>query len=70
MSRRTNLFVLALLSATPAGAHPEIQDALERLTTALAATPNEASLYLERGELYARHDDWPAAEANYLAALK
>ena len=70
MSRRATLFVLALLSATKACAHPEIQDALDRLTTALAATPNDASLYAERGELYAQHEDWLSAEANYLRAAE
>ena len=70
MSRRATLFVLALLSATKACAHPEIQDALDRLTTALAATPNDASLYAERGELYAQHEDWLSAEANYMRAAE
>ena len=70
MFPRVLAFVIALLGATSARAHPEIQDALDRLTTALAATPSDASLYLERGELYAKHEDWPSAEANYLRAAE
>ena len=70
MFPRVLAFVIALLGATSARAHPEIQDALDRLATALSATPSDASLYLERGELYAKHEDWPSAEANYLRAAE
>lgn len=59
-----------LLGAGVARAHPEIEAALERLKAHLAARPTDAALYLERGELYARHDDPVAAEANYLRAAE
>jgi tetratricopeptide (TPR) repeat protein len=49
-------------------AHPEIDAALARLGSLIAASPNNAELFLERGELYARHDDLISAEANYLRA--
>lgn len=65
------LFVSAvLLFAGGAWAHPEIEAALARLNADIAARPSEAALYLERGELYARHDDPVAAEANYLRAAE
>jgi tetratricopeptide (TPR) repeat protein len=51
-------------------AHPEIETALERLNAQIAAAPGDADLYLERGELYAKHSDWLAAEANYLVAAE
>lgn len=58
--------------ALPAAAlaHPEIDAALSRLNTALAARPADAALYLERGNLYAKHADLVAAEANYLRAAE
>ena len=49
-------------------AHPGIEEPLAQLNARIAATPETADLYLERGELYAQHGDWLAAEANlYLA---
>lgn len=51
-------------------AHPEIEGAITRLNAAIAAAPADASLYVERGELYARHEVWLMAEANYLRALE
>ena len=56
--------------ATGLHAHPEIDDALSRLNPLIAANPDNAALYLERGQLYARHEDWVAAEANYLRAAE
>lgn len=70
MSRRATVVVLALLAATAARAHPEIDDALTRLAAQLAAAPDDAALYLARGELYAKHAEWPLAEANYLRAAE
>lgn len=60
----------ALAGATPLRAHPEIEAALARLNARLAAAPADASGYLERGELYLRHEDWTAAEANFLVAAE
>jgi tetratricopeptide (TPR) repeat protein len=67
----TAAFAFALLCAPVAAvAHPEIADALDRLATQLAAAPNDAALYLERGELYAKYGEWVPAEANYLRAAE
>lgn len=70
MSRRAVAFLLALFGANAVCAHPEIDEALARLSAQLAATPDDASLYLARGELYAKHEEWPLAEANYLRAVE
>lgn len=59
-----------ILTASRARAHPEIEAALARLNTAIAAAPADAALYLERGELYAKHRDAIAAEANFLRAAE
>jgi tetratricopeptide (TPR) repeat protein len=51
-------------------AHPEMESALERLNARIATAPTSAELYLERGELYAQHQEWIPAEANYLCAAE
>jgi tetratricopeptide (TPR) repeat protein len=66
---RLSVVLLMLLAATArVGAHPEIEAALARINAQLSSAPNDPSLFLERGELYARHTDWVSAEANYLRA--
>ncbi len=62
-------FVCAL-SAVVAQAHPEIEQALVRLNAEIAARPADAELYLARGELYAKHEVWDLAEANFLLAAE
>lgn len=68
--RRWKKFALFALATAALRAHPEIEAGLARLNTALAAEPRNADLLLERGELYARHEEWIHAEANYLAAAE
>ena len=62
------LFILA--PGLALRAHPEIEAALNRLNAQIAAHPNEADLYVQRGELYAKHEEWIMAEANYLRAAE
>jgi tetratricopeptide (TPR) repeat protein len=62
--------VLGLISALPVLAHLEIEAALEELNARIAATPSNPELYLERGELYAKHQEWLFAEANFLRAAE
>ena len=64
----TALLPLLLATAAALPAHPEIEAGLSRLNTLIAADPRDAELYLERGELYSRHQEWVQAEANYLTA--
>ena len=64
------LALLVSLGAATTQAHPEIEAALDRLNTRIAAAPGDAELYLERGELYAQHQDWVSAEANFLRAAE
>ncbi len=68
--RAPPLLLLVVLIATPLRAHPGIETGLARLNAALAIQPGNADLYLERGELYARHEEWTHAEANLLAAAE
>lgn len=62
--------IVIFASGAALHAHPEIEDALHRLNTQIAAKPNEADLYVQRGELYAKHEEWIVAEANYLRATE
>lgn len=59
-----------VLGAVGLHAHPEIEAALARLNTAIAASPDDPELYLTRGNLYAKHEAWVHAEANYLRAAE
>jgi tetratricopeptide (TPR) repeat protein len=68
--RRATLAFVALVCAGAVRAHPEIEEALARLNTQITAAPAEADLYVQRGELYARHEEWIMAEANYLRAAE
>ena len=68
--RLSNAFLPLLLATIVVRAHPEIEGALTRVNALIAADPRDAALYLERGELYARHREWIHAEANYLAAAE
>lgn len=68
--RAPETILLVVLAATALRAHPEIEAGLARLNAALATQPGNADLYLERGELYARHEEWIHAEANFLAAAE
>jgi tetratricopeptide (TPR) repeat protein len=67
---RRFLAVIGLASTVPVFAHLEIEAALEQLNARITASPGDAQLFLERGELYAQHQDWISAEANFLRAAE
>ena len=56
LPRVTRLAVISLLltCAVALRAHPEIEAALHRINALIAASPDNAELYLERGDLYSR----------------
>lgn len=64
------VFAAAALASATLSAHPEIEAGLARLNAEIAERPADAELYLQRGELYAKHEDWISAEANYLRAAE
>jgi tetratricopeptide (TPR) repeat protein len=64
------LIAVLALAAAAGYAHPEIEAAVALLNARIAAAPGDATLYLERGELYAQHSEWVEAEANYLRAAE
>lgn len=68
--RSAALLLAVVIGVAALQAHPEIAEALERLNVQIKAAPADADLYLERGDLYARHEEWVPAEANFLTAAE
>jgi len=68
MSCKSLITVLVLLCLAPAGsvfAHQAIDAQILDLTERIAATPEDATLYLRRGELHRVHQDWELAVKDY-----
>lgn len=62
--------VLGAVGGPPALAHPGVEEQIAVLDKLLEAKPEDATLYLRRGELHRIHKDWKSAERDYLHALK
>lgn len=63
--------LLALCGAVPeAGAHGDLHVRIEALAAEIKKQPQDAQLYLQRGELHRMHEDWALAEADYAQAEK
>ena len=60
---------LGVLGA-PLQAHPGIDEQIEHLTAAIEHDPQDANLFLRRGELYRIHRDSERAEADYRTARR
>ena len=58
-------FILLGLLASGALAHPDLETQIEALDQAIIATPGDASLYLQRGDLHRRHGDFETAQADF-----
>lgn len=56
---------LAVMLASPVAAHEGLHEQIAEVTRQIRLDPNNARLYLERGELYRLHRDWRAALADY-----
>jgi predicted Zn-dependent protease len=70
MKRRATILsflgILCLLGgATPISAHPELEEQIQALTRLIEAKPDDAALYLQRGEVHRIHRDWEKAEADF-----
>lgn len=63
------LVAIALPSAVPLHAHGQLDTLIAQVTAQIENAP-DAELYLNRGELYRAHGEWPAAFADYDAAEK
>lgn len=58
------MLVAALLCRTTF-AHGDVHELIEALSGAIAVYPADASLYVQRGELYRVHHDWQAALTDF-----
>jgi len=58
--------ILAAWSMAPVCAHPEIEEQIQAVDRQIKKKPQDAALYLQRGELHRIHRDWEKAEADYL----
>src|SRR5687767_13149937 len=67
------LFCVALclaLLASFARAHAGLHEQIVAITAKIKRDPKNASLYLQRGELYRLHRDWSRAAADYDRAAR
>ena len=58
------------LLSTPCEAHPGIDEQIAGIDEQIAAAPDDATLFLRRGELHRIHRDRAQAEADYRTALR
>jgi tetratricopeptide (TPR) repeat protein len=58
-----------LALASPCWAHQPISLRLEQLNLEITGRPNDANLYIQRGELYRLNREWALSEADFLRAI-
>ncbi len=56
------------IMAVPLCAHGDLHERIEALTRQISQHPDDAALYLRRGQLYMQHEEFEAAEADYIQA--
>src|SRR5437870_3564943 len=59
-----------LIASTALFAHGPLHEQIAALDQQIAQDPNNAGLYLQRGELHRLHQDWRASLADYDRALQ
>jgi tetratricopeptide (TPR) repeat protein len=65
------LWALVVLAASASvRSHPGIDEQIADVTASIREHPEDASLYLRRGELHRIHRDWRLAEADFIKAGK
>jgi tetratricopeptide (TPR) repeat protein len=64
----TRLIATILLTSALLLAHAGIDERIKDMNQRVAADPDNAELYVKRGELHRLHRDWPAALADYQRA--
>jgi predicted Zn-dependent protease len=62
------LLVASLCLAPTSQAHRGIDEQIQTITSEIVKDPQDATLYLRRGELHRIHREWDKAEADYLKA--
>ena len=66
--RRIVLLVAVLARTTVSGAHPSLNGPLAELTSRIQNAPDDATLYLDRGDLQRAHGAFDSALADYARA--
>jgi predicted Zn-dependent protease len=61
----SGLLALAACGSRPAFAHGDVHDRITNLTARIKLTPNNAALYLERGELHRVHREFTNAFTDF-----
>jgi tetratricopeptide (TPR) repeat protein len=56
------------IMAVPLHAHGDMHARIEALTREISKHPDDAALYLRRGQLHQQHEEFAAAEADYVEA--
>lgn len=56
------------IMAVPLHAHGDMHERIEALTREISKHPDDAALYLRRGRLHQQHEEFAAAEADYVEA--
>lgn len=54
-----------MLASTLLAAHPDLELQIEELSRQISAAPARADLYLQRGDLYRRHREWPNSRRDF-----
>ena len=71
MKCSVSLLLLALLTQVgPGAAHSGDRVSIDRLTQAVAAYPEQQSLYIKRGGIYSHARNWPLAERDFQRAYR
>ena len=65
ISWRLPLFAVLLALPTVVFAHPELQEQIDLVSAQIEADAGNADLYLKRGNLHRRHQDWEAAYLDF-----
>lgn len=66
----TACIALWLATARPAAAHGAIHERLDHVSSQIAASPDNADLYLQRADLFRQHQEWKPALADCKTAAK
>jgi tetratricopeptide (TPR) repeat protein len=62
--------ILSVIRPTPVLAHADLDERIAAVTKEIAHNPQDAALYLKRGELHRFHGEWKAAAADYDRAAR
>ena len=68
--RLAGVLALGLIAPPAALAHGDLHERIVAVTAEIREQPNDAVLYLKRGELYGMHEEWAQSEADFDKAEK